>query len=386
MIKDKQVLTVDDSATIRMFLRSILTSHGARVTEAATGAEALQLFKEEHRYDLILLDLILPDYDGIDVLRQLREIDNESPVVVLTGMGGIKSATTAVRAGADGYMNKQDLSMVKDPEEFFYALDQAMERRAGLVAQAQLLEFKADFYSMITHDLRNPAGSIQIALQIIMMQDMSNLDEGQRELLSIASAASQQIGSLISDYLDFAKIDAGYLRIEPGDCELCALVNDATHLALLQAKARQQTLTVQLPDEPINAWADAERLKQVFENLISNAIKYTPEGGAVTVSLAATAGEAVFRVRDTGLGISPEQMKELFAKYHRGTSKTVRTIRGTGLGLFIVKEIVEAHGGTVAATSEGIPGKGSLFTVHIPLVAAPVAGEAANSDLAQRTS
>ena len=367
MIKDKSVLTVDDSATIRMFLRTVLTSHGAKVTEAATGTEALQYFKDGHKFDLILLDLLLPDYDGIDLLRLLREIDNESPVVVLTGMGGIKSATTAVGAGADGYMNKQDLSMIKDQEEFFYALDQAMERRSGLVAQSQLQEFKTDFYSMITHDLRNPAGSIQIALQIIMMQDMTNLDEGQRELLSIAYAASQQISSLINDYLDFAKIDAGYLRIEPGNCELCALVNNATHLAGLQAKARQQTLTVQLPPAPVEAWADAERLKQVFENLISNAIKYTPEGGEVAVSLTQTDGEALFHVVDTGLGISPEQMKELFAKYHRGTSKTVRTILGTGLGLFIVKEIVEAHGGSVAVASAGVPGQGSTFTVRIPL-------------------
>ena len=367
MIKDKSVLTVDDSATIRMFLRTVLTSHGAKVTEAATGTEALQYFKDGHKFDLIVLDLLLPDYDGIDLLRLLREIDNESPVVVLTGMGGIKSATTAVGAGADGYMNKQDLSMIRDQEEFFYALDQAMERRSGLVAQSQLQEFKTDFYSMITHDLRNPAGSIQIALQIIMMQDMTNLDEGQRELLSIAYAASQQISSLINDYLDFAKIDAGYLRIEPGNCELCALVNNATHLAGLQAKARQQTLTVQLPAAPVEAWADAERLKQVFENLISNAIKYTPEGGEVAVSLTQTDGEALFHVVDTGLGISPEQMKELFAKYHRGTSKTVRTILGTGLGLFIVKEIVEAHGGSVAVASAGVPGQGSTFTVRIPL-------------------
>jgi len=367
MLENKRVLTVDDSATIRLFLRAILAGSGALVEEAATGEEALHKCRTNKKYDLILLDLLLPDADGIDVLRQLREFDTESPVVMLTGMGGIKSATTAVREGADGYMEKNDLISNGDKAEFFYALEQAIDRRAGLVAQQELLQFKTDFYSMITHDLRNPAGSILIALQILTSEDLSGLSEGQQQLLSIALAAAQQTNSLINDYLDFAKIDAGYLRIEPGATELCALVAEATCLAGMQAQARHQELTINMPPAPLQGWVDAERIKQVVENLISNAIKYTPEGGAIEVILSTDDGYAVLKVKDTGMGISPEQMKELFVKYHRGTSKHVRTIRGTGLGLFIVKEIVEAHGGTITPDSEGVPGKGTTFTMRIPL-------------------
>jgi signal transduction histidine kinase len=368
MLENKHVLTVDDSATIRLFLRALLTGSGAEVDEAATAEEALRKCRSRQRYDLILLDLLLPDADGIDVLRQLREFDTESPVVMLTGMGGIKSATTAVREGADGYMEKNDLISNGDKAEFFYALEQAIERRAGLVAQQELQQFKTDFYSMITHDLRNPAGSILIALQILTSDDLGGLNDGQHQLLSIALAAAEQTNSLINDYLDFAKIDAGYLRIEPGETELCALVAEATRLAGMQARARHQELIVNLPAPPIQGWVDAERLKQVVENLISNAIKYTPEGGAINVVLNVEDGHAVLKVKDTGMGISPEQMKDLFVKYHRGTSKHVRTIRGTGLGLFIVKEIVEAHGGTITVDSEGIPGKGSTFAMRVPLL------------------
>ena len=135
MLKAKRVLLVDDSSTIRMYLRSVLIHTGAIVEEATSGEDALRQLQANPPYDLILLDLILPDIDGIEVLHRLRALDEDSAVVMLTGMGGIKSATTAVREGADGYMEKKDLALGSDHAEFFYALQQAMEHRLGLVAQ-----------------------------------------------------------------------------------------------------------------------------------------------------------------------------------------------------------------------------------------------------------
>ncbi len=366
MLDAKRVLIVDDSSTIRLYLRAVLTQGGAITQEATCGEEALQIVRSNPAYDLILLDLILPDLDGIEVLHQLRTIDESTAVVVLTGMGGIKSATAAVREGADGYMEKRDLALGSDHTEFYYALQQAMEHRAGLVAQRQLQQFKTDFYSMITHDLRNPAGSVQLALELLDGGDTEGLNAGQLQLLSLARQAAEQLNNLINDYLDFAKIDAGFLRIEPAKAEMTDLLASAARLATVQAESRRQRLTLHSPPAPLHAWVDAQRLKQVLENLISNAIKYTPEGGAIDVTLAGDGDWITVDVQDTGLGISPAQMGDLFAKYHRGTSRSVRAIRGTGLGLYVVKEIVEAHGGTITARSEGVPGKGSVFTLCIP--------------------
>ena len=366
MLDAKRVLTVDDSSTIRMYLRAVLAQGGAITQEATCGEEALQMIRSNPPYDLILLDLILPDLDGIEVLHELRKIDESSAVVVLTGMGGIKSATAAVREGADGYMEKRDLALGSDHTEFYYALQQAMEHRAGLVAQRQLQQFKTDFYSMITHDLRNPAGSVQLALELLASGDTECFSAGQAQLLSLARQAAEQLNNLINDYLDFAKIDAGFLRIEPTKAEMTDLLDSAARLATVQAESRRQRLTLHSPPAPLYAWVDAQRIKQVLENLISNAIKYTPEGGAIDVSLAGDGNWISVEVQDNGLGISAAQMNELFAKYHRGTSRSVRAIRGTGLGLYVVKEIVEAHGGTITAQSEGVPGKGSLFTLRVP--------------------
>jgi signal transduction histidine kinase len=105
----------------------------------------------------------------------------------------------------------------------------------------------------------------------------------------------------------------------------------------------------------------------VLDNLISNAVKYTPDAGRITVQLRSEAGQAVLRVSDTGQGIPPTELSALFTKYHRLPGEATRGIHGTGLGLLIVKEIVEAHGGSVSAASEGIPGRGATFTVRIPL-------------------
>jgi signal transduction histidine kinase len=135
----------------------------------------------------------------------------------------------------------------------------------------------------------------------------------------------------------------------------------------MQAQSKNQTVVVDLPAQPVSAYIDAERMKQVVDNLLSNAVKYTPEGGQITVQLQTEGKSAVLRVSDTGQGISKSQMEVLFSKYHRVPGETARRIQGTGLGLFIVKQTVESHGGSVSVESEGIPGKGSTFIVRLPL-------------------
>jgi len=374
VIKDKRTLAVDDSAAIRSYLRTILTSQCASVDVAASGREALEMYASDERYDLIMLDLILPDMNGIEILEHIRQEDDETTVVILTGVGGVKSAIATVRRGADAYIEKQDIAVGSDLTEFFYVLEQALEHRAGLVAQRHLQEVKTDFYSMVTHDLRNPASGILTAIQVLLEGGTGPLTPEQIELFRIIQQLANKMLGLVNNYLDFAKIDAGYLHLNLGDVELREVVEASAHLVRLQSQSKNQTLTLDLPPDPVPARADAERLLQVLDNLLSNAVKYTPEGGRITVQLrveddqALSADrQAVFRVSDTGVGIPPAQLPALFTKYHRVPGEATLGISGTGLGLLIVKEIVEAHGGTVRAESEGVRGKGAMFIVSIPL-------------------
>ncbi len=366
MFKDRRILVIDDSVAIRNYMRNVLTRQGARVSVASTGQEGLEMCTGDEQYDLLLLDLILPDMNGIEVLKYIRQEDDEITVVILTGVGGVKSAIATVQHGADAYVEKQDMAASSDLTEIFYVLEQALERRAGLVAQRRLQEVRADFYSMVTHDLRSPASCILLAVQLLLNRAAGPLTVEQTKCLeSIQRSADKMIG-LINDYLDFAKIDAGYLHLNLSDVELRQVVEASTYLARLQAQARNQALILDLPPDPVPARADAERLQQVLDNLLSNAVKYTPEGGRITVQLRVEEEQAVFRISDTGSGIPPDQLPALFTKYHRIPGEATIGILGTGLGLLIVKEVVEAHGGTVRAESEGVPGKGTTFVVSIP--------------------
>jgi len=379
MLKDKRILAIDDSLAIRNYLNLILARQGANVAVVGTGEEGIAACDQtDRRYDLILLDLVLPDTNGIDVLKHIRAHNNETAVVILTGLGGIKSATAAIQEGADAYIEKQDIAAGNDLTEFFYVLDQAMERRTGIMAQQQLAKIKADFYSMVTHDLRNPASCIYTAVQMMTTNTRPPLSPQMITLTEIIQEASKKIMGLINDYLDFAKIDAGYLQLEPTHVDLRHVVEASARLSQMQAESKRQKLTLELPETPVNAYADYERLTQVVDNLLSNAVKYTPETGEIAIRLYEENDQAVFRISDNGVGIPPEQIPALFTQYHRVPGEATRGIRGTGLGLLIVKEIVSAHGGDIPVESEGIKGKGSTFTFTIPLRPADVQREIRN--------
>ncbi len=254
-----------------------------------------------------------------------------------------------------------------------YVPDVAFERREGLVGQRKLENFKADFYSMVTHDLRNPAGSIAMSTELLLKGEVGELTENQNEVVAIAYNASRKLLDLINNYLDYAKIDAGYLRLDLGEIELRSLIESSAQLARIQAQAKERVLSLDLPRQAIIGRGDAERLKQVFDNLISNAIKYTPEGGRINVQLGYEPEQQVveLRISDSGYGIPEDQLPLLFTKYHRVPGQASKGVVGTGLGLLIVKEIVNAHGGTVEAQSPG-RNQGTTFIVRLPLQAQPV--------------
>jgi HPt (histidine-containing phosphotransfer) domain-containing protein/two-component sensor histidine kinase len=230
-----------------------------------------------------------------------------------------------------------------------------------------LAQVRADFYAMVTHDLRNPTTLIILASSMLTDGSVEPLTPRQLEFVSMINEAADRLLRLINDYLDFAAIDAGYLRLDRSEVDLREVVESSAHFVRLQTQVKRQTLTLDMPADAVRVWADAERLKQVLDNLFSNAIKYTPVGGHIALRLRVEGEQAIFRVSDTGIGVSPDQLPALFAKYHRLSGDATRGILGTGLGLVIVKEIVEAHGGSIRAESEGVPGKGASFTFNIPL-------------------
>lgn len=366
MFTDRRILTVDDSSFIRVLVRNVLSKQGGQVDEASDGHSALARFAE-NTYDLVLLDLMLPDLDGIQVLEQMRQTNDECVITMLSGAGDLKTALSAVQRGADGYIEKQDLSRGDDFAQFFYSLTQAQKHRAGLVAQKQLRQLQADFYSMVAHDMRSPLVSMVMAVETL--EDALENETPQiepAEVLDIIRRGCEKLQRLVNNYLELTKIEAGYLQLTLEKTELRQLVEASANLARLPAHNNRHTLTLRLPPEPLWATVDGDQLQQAFDNLINNAIKYTPAGGQITIELSVETEHLLFRVTDTGNGIPPAQLPALFTKYHRLRTDATRQIKGTGLGLLIVKEIVEAHHGSVQVASTGLPGEGASFTILLP--------------------
>ena len=340
---------------------------------------------------VILLDLVMPNADGLEILRRFRsnEATAETPIVVLSIKEDARVKRDAFANGASDYLVKlPDRVELLARLRYHSGVCLNQRRRAQIAAalgasqralaervselQAALEEIellqqaKADFYSIVTHDLRNPAGNVRVATKMLLEGKAEPLQPKQRQFVMIASVAAEKLMRLITDYLDFAKIDGGYLRLDREPTDLTALTRRVAANAELQAGVKRQTLEVHVPTESVLGDADGEKLEQAMENLMSNAIKYTAEEGTITLTLQADGEHARLSVRDTGAGIDPALFPTLFAKYHRLNGTGTRAAVGTGLGLLIAKEIVEAHGGRITVSSTGVFGAGSTFTVEVP--------------------
>ena len=391
------VLLVDDQPFVGEAVRRLLSDQTDLAFHYCVDPRQAVDVANEINPTVILLDLVMPGVDGLELLQRYRANAStaETPIVVLSMKEDARVKHDAFANGASDYLVKlpDRVELVarvryhsnacinqRRKNEIGAALrasqrslaERVSELQAALDEIEQLQRAKADFYSMVTHDLRNPAGNVRVATKMLKDGKGGSLTPKQEQLVEIAATAGEKMMRLITDYLDFAKIDAGYLRLDREESDLGAIVRRAGTTAEPQAGVKRQELVVEVPDQPVLAEVDAQKLEQSLENLLSNAIKYTPDEGTITLALSTDTDRARIMVRDTGAGIDPSLLPSLFAKYHRLPGQTTRSAGGTGLGLLIAKEIVEGHGGTIHVSSTGIPGEGTSFVVDIPLIVPPI--------------
>jgi signal transduction histidine kinase len=195
----------------------------------------------------------------------------------------------------------------------------------------------------------------------------------QEEFLEIIDHNARRLLALINDLLTLSGLESGRMVIRPEPTDLCELVRQNVQIHVPAVNVRRQRLNVELPDAAVTAVVDSDRISQVLTNLLSNAIKFTPDEGRLEVALQASAGEAVLRVSDSGIGISEDDRERLFERFFRAGNALERAIPGTGLGLAICKGIVDAHGGRFGVDSA--LGRGTTVTVTLPLAAATTEGE-----------
>jgi PAS domain S-box-containing protein len=241
---------------------------------------------------------------------------------------------------------------------------------------------KDEFLAMLAHELRNPLAPIRNATQILHQVNSDN------PAVAMASAMLerqvQHMVRLVDDLLDVSRITRGRIELRRGRVELGAAVSDAVEAARPLFTRQDQALAVTVPSGPIYLDADPSRLAQIIGNLLNNASKFTPRGGHVGLSVSRENGNAVIRVKDDGIGIAPEERSRIFELFAQVDTSLERSQSGLGIGLTLVKNLVELHGGSVEAASEGV-GKGSEFTVRLPAIAdatlAPRASERQRSPI-----
>ncbi len=393
-----RILIVDDDEVDRMAVRRALSKSGIDVviTEAATCAEALTLLKTE-LFDCTFVDYGLPDQNGLELVKSACLLDIEHPLVVLTGQGDERIAVELMQAGATDYLPKSQISpetlaqilrnairLDRSEREVITTSKQLLQNNQLLLKQNHDLEQqraqieiqnlqREDFIAHLTHDLRTPLVAANLMFKLFEQEAFCPLSAEMHEALGAMNRSNQNLLELVNTLLEVNRYESGNKALTLTKCDMWdimhAVVEQLQPLALY--KSIELAVISDLPDpQSLKVLGDCQEIRRAIANLVGNALKFT-DAGTVELKLdfyPATADEteivngwASIDVRDTGLGMSPEDQTTIFQRFRTGTHRQV----GSGLGLHLVARIVTAHSGTITVTST--PGQGSLFKVRLPI-------------------
>lgn len=375
MASSGKILVVDDEIGIREGCERALRPEGFEVSKAATLRESLALAREGD-FDLVLVDVMLPDGSGMDLLRTIHTEDEEIVCIIITGYATVELAVEAIRQGAYDFISKpfsaDQLIMTVNQgiEKRRLSLEarrlQAIEQQAAELSRAKeemerLDQQKSTFMTTVAHELRSPIGGAQSLVRTLRRGLAGELNERQQQMLERVEIRLDTLLELVNDLLDLAASKT-FVAEQPLQVVhlLPHLQNCVKHFEV-EASGKGVHLSLESDRNRLQVMGTPGGFDQIFSNLIGNAIKYTPEGGQVRVGAARSGGEIRVTVRDTGIGIPESDLQELFQEFFRARNAKQAGIVGTGLGLSIVKQLVDRFGGRIQVESE--EGKGTAFTL-----------------------
>ena len=357
--RNQRILLVDDSADSLRLLQVTLKLKGYNVIIANSGAEAL-LKIAEYPPDLVLLDVVMPDMDGYEVTRQIKHNSNLPFIPILLVTGSEKSSVVkGLDAGADEFIRKPI-----DKKELLARVRALLRLKHSMDEQLFLSQRREDFVTRLTHDLRTPLIAADQFLKLLQRGVFGNTLSAMRESLEQMAQSNQTLLSMVDTLLEVYQYEAGGKTLDffvVDLWELCQqVVQELMPLADVKHLTLKAVLTKGTEASLVRVRGDRLELRRLLTNLVGNAIRFS-DAGSVELRLNSTVQGVTIEVEDTGIGMNPEEQLLLFDRFRQGKHQR----RGNGLGLYLSRQIVEAHQGNISVSST--VGKGSIFTVYLPV-------------------
>ena len=362
-----KVLVVDDSEFELQLVDFILQEKNYQTELAGNGTDAL-IILETLTPDLILLDIMLPDFDGFEVCKKLKAIDKlkDIPVIFFTSLSNIDDIVKGFEAGGVDYVTKpfntdELLVRIKTHLDLINS-KRKIELQARELSQANALKDK--MFSVISHDLRSPVSSIKLALDFISKGLVKPTDELFNETIKGLVKTTDEAYILLENLLGWAKSQSNILTVFPESLDLKSLASSIAGLLKLNSENKKISIENNIP-EGITLFADMQMIQSVLRNLLSNALKFTPENGSIEMNALEMNTEVIISIKDSGVGISEPSLKRIFDQDQPVKTLGTNKESGSGLGLILCKDFVEKNGGRIWVESE--KGKGSTFSFTVPV-------------------
>lgn len=363
-----KILIVDDVMSNVLLLKVLLTNEKFAIATASNGRQALEQVEKENP-DLVLLDVMMPDMSGFEVAQHLKSNPNTAdiPIIFLTALNSTADIVKGFQVGANDFISKPF-----NKEELIIRVT----HQISLVAAKRLILSKTEelqrtiagrdkLYSVITHDLRSPMGSIKMVLNMLILNLPSEkIGAEMYELLTMANQTTEDVFSLLDNLLKWTKSQIGKLNVVYQDVDLVEVTDGVIEIFSMVASLKKIRIHEMKP-EKMMVNADIDMLKTVVRNLLSNAIKFSKENSEVLVKMEEVDGMAVVSVQDYGCGISEEGQKKLLHTDTHFSTFGTNNEEGSGLGLLLCKDFVVKNGGKLWFTSK--EGEGSIFSFSIPV-------------------
>lgn len=365
-----RILVVDDSASMRALTGHYVQAWGDTPEFADNGNAALTILTSDNAPKMALVDWVMPGMDGVELCKKIKK-DSDIPfiyIILITGKSEHEDILTALDAGADEFLSKpvqadelrSRVAVGKRILEYQYQL---ADRNKALI---DLNELKNRFLGMAAHDLRNPIGAIQgLSEHMLELEADDESDKASRlEMLNRIYSASGDLLTLLNDLLDVSVIESGKFELTCERQDLVTLVDERIQILTMIALKKDISISAKMAEVPEISF-DHKRFSQVIDNLLSNAIKFSQPGTIVQVAIRERDNKIRLSVRDQGPGIASDEIGKLFGVFQKLSAQPTAGEKSTGLGLSIVKKIVDAHNGEIEVQSH--VGEGCIFTVSLPI-------------------